>query len=158
MSEDGDAYLHLSAFADISPDFISNTSKTFSAPACLRSAQYRHLTTYRFRAFGYDHYTCLVATFFAVNNLLAYFTYIKRDFRDEDHISASPDSRFQCYPSYIASHYLYDHDPMVAFSSGVKSIQCLCGCLHCGVKSKSNIRCQDLVCRLLLEKKKKKQK
>src|SRR3972149_8422185 len=115
MPKDGDAYLHLSAFANISPDFVSNTSKTFSAPTCLRLTPYRHLTPFRFCTLGYDHYTCLAATFFTVNNLLTYFSNIKRDFRDEDHISASTDSRFQCYPSYIASHYLYDHDPMVAF-------------------------------------------
>src|SRR3990172_1522813 len=145
MPKDGDAYLHLSAFADISPDFVSNTSKTFSAPTCFRSAQYRHLATYRFRTFGYDHYACLVATFFTVINLLAYFTYIKRDFRDEDHVSASADSRFQRYPAYVTTHYLNDHDTVMAFRRGVQSIQRLCGCFHGGVKSKSNIRCQDIV-------------
>src|SRR3972149_3822912 len=125
MPKDGDTDLHLSTLTDICPDLVSNTAKTFSAPASLWGAHYRHFTAYWFCTLGYDHYTCLVATFFTVNNLLAYFTYIKRNFRDEDHNRAPTDSRFQCYPSYIASHYLYDHDPMVAFSSGVKSIQCL---------------------------------
>src|SRR3989339_1171350 len=145
MPEDDDTPLHLSTLTDVTPDLVSNPPKTFCAPASIWGAQYRHLTSYWFCSLGYDHDTCIVATFFTVINLLAYFTYIKRDFRDEDHVSASADSRFQRYPAYIATHYLNDYDTVMAFRRGVQSIQRLCGCFHGGVKSESNIRCQDIV-------------
>src|SRR5574342_305545 len=140
MPEDDDTHLHFRTLTDICPDLVSNTAETFSAPAHIRCTEYRYLTSYRFYTFGYDYDTRLTSAFITVNNFLAYFTYIKRDFRDEDHISASADSCFQRYPAYIATHYLNNHDTVMAFSCGVQSIQCLRCCFHGGVKSKSNIR------------------
>src|SRR3989304_676341 len=128
MPEDDDAHLHFRTLADIRPDLASNTAKSFSTPAHIRCTEYRCLASYWFCALGYDYDTRLAATFITINNLLAYLTYIKRNFRDEDHISAAADSCFQRYPAYIATHHLADHNPMVAFGCGLLPIAGLCGC------------------------------
>src|SRR3972149_5446812 len=123
MPGDDDAHPHFRTLADIRPDLASNTAKSFSTPAHIRCTEYRCLASYWFCAFGYDYDTRLTSTFIPINNLLAYFTYIKRNFRDEDHISAAADSCFQRYPAYIATHYLNNHDTVMAFRCGVQSIQ-----------------------------------
>ncbi len=81
----------------------------------------------------------------ALVDLFADFFHFVGDLRDQDHVAAAGQPRFQGDPARVAAHHFDDHDPVVGFGRGMQLVDGHGGGVERRVKAEGDIGAVQVV-------------
>src|SRR4051794_32326562 len=121
MAEHTDARFLVGASFDLLRDDCADTAKS-SLAIGRRVGGRDELAAALAGAFGHDDDREIFSLLCALGNLVANALVAERDFWNKDHIGAASHAGKQCNPTGVAAHHFQDHYALMAFGSGVETI------------------------------------